>query len=660
MLKGKNAVVTGSTSGIGLGIARAFAKDGANVVINGFGDAADIEKERTGIEKDFGVKALYSPADMTKPAEIAAMIKTAETTFGSVDVLVNNAGIQHVAPIEEFPIEKWDEIIAINLSSAFHAMRAAVPGMKARKWGRIIITASAHSLVASPFKAAYISAKHGLAGLTKTVALEVATFGITVNCISPGYVWTPLVAKQIPDTDEGAQHDRGAGQARRAARSPADQGVRHRRSGGGARALSHLGCGGRDHRRQPVDRRRLDRAVNCTVSFRVALRRSKSNSGPAQVERPQRQEAHQPRAAGRRRARRVHLGRARQLLEDGRLEIEGISGTSAGAVNAVMLADGLARGGPEEARKRLADFWRAASRDGDLSKLNRAISDRLFSLMPIAVLAVPAVDRRDVAHPFALRPQPAQHQSAARPDRALRRFRRGARRASMPLFIAATNVHTGRLRVFPRDKIDADAVMASAALPYVFRAVEIDGVPYWDGGYTANPPIYPFFRTTETEDVLVVQINPVVRATTPHSAQEIINRVNEITFNSSLVAEYPRHRVRRPADRPGHAAARHRAGRIPAHQRAPHRSRLHRQEADAGEPAQHRLRFLRDAAPRRPPRRAAFSRRAFRRHRRAQHHRSARGDAGREGRGDAGGPRPADEYARVIRGVRSRLRPESA
>ena len=198
MLKGKNAVVTGSTSGIGLGIARALAKDGANVMLNGFGDQAQIEQVRAAIEKEFGVKALHSPADMTKPAEIAAMVKRAESTFGSVDVLVNNAGIQHVAPIEEFPLEKWDAIIAINLSSAFHAMRAAIPGMKARKWGRIISTASAHSLVASPFKAAYISAKHGLAGLTKTAALELATFGITVNCISPGYVWTPLVAAQIP------------------------------------------------------------------------------------------------------------------------------------------------------------------------------------------------------------------------------------------------------------------------------------------------------------------------------------------------------------------------------------------------------------------------------------------------------------------------------
>jgi 3-hydroxybutyrate dehydrogenase len=200
MLKGKSALVTGSTSGIGLATARALAAQGANVTINGFGDKAAIEKERAGIEKEFGVKAVYSGADMTKPDEIADMVRTAEKTFGSLDILVNNAGIQFVAPIEEFPIEKWNQIIAIGLSAAFHAVRAAVPGMKSRKWGRIISTASAHSLVASPFKVAYVSAKHGLAGLTKTVALELATFGITCNCISPGYVWTPLVEKQIPDT----------------------------------------------------------------------------------------------------------------------------------------------------------------------------------------------------------------------------------------------------------------------------------------------------------------------------------------------------------------------------------------------------------------------------------------------------------------------------
>ena len=199
-LKDRTALVTGSTSGIGLGIARALAADGANVVLNGFGDAGEIETTRAGIEREFGVKALYDGADMTKPAEIAAMVASAERTFGSVDVLVNNAGIQFVSPVEEFPLDKWDAIIAINLSSAFHTIRAAVPGMKKRGWGRIINTASAHSLIASPFKSAYVAAKHGIVGLTKTVALETATIGITCNCISPGYVWTPLVERQIPDT----------------------------------------------------------------------------------------------------------------------------------------------------------------------------------------------------------------------------------------------------------------------------------------------------------------------------------------------------------------------------------------------------------------------------------------------------------------------------
>jgi 3-hydroxybutyrate dehydrogenase len=199
-LRSKSAVVTGSTSGIGLAVARAFAREGANVLINGFGQADEIEAARRGIETEFGVRAVYSPADMSKPDEIVAMIRQAEEAFGSVDVLVNNAGIQHVAPVEDFPPAKWDAIIAINLSSAFHTTRAAIPGMKARGWGRIINTASAHSLVASPFKSAYVAAKHGIAGFTKTIALEVAANGITVNCISPGYVWTPLVERQIPDT----------------------------------------------------------------------------------------------------------------------------------------------------------------------------------------------------------------------------------------------------------------------------------------------------------------------------------------------------------------------------------------------------------------------------------------------------------------------------
>ncbi|MDQ0510434.1 3-hydroxybutyrate dehydrogenase [Ancylobacter amanitiformis] len=214
MLKGKNAVVTGSTSGIGLAIARALAAEGVNVTLNGFGDATAIETERSAIESEFGVKAIYSAADLTKGSECAGLVKFAEDTLGSVDILVNNAGVQHVAPIEEFPDDKWDLIISLNLSAAFHATKAAVPGMKARKWGRIINTASAHALVASPFKSAYVAAKHGIAGLTKTVALETATFGITCNAICPGYVWTPLVEKQVPEqakargiTEEQVKHD---------------------------------------------------------------------------------------------------------------------------------------------------------------------------------------------------------------------------------------------------------------------------------------------------------------------------------------------------------------------------------------------------------------------------------------------------------------------
>ena len=199
-LKGKSAIVTGSTSGIGLAYAKALAAEGAAVMINGFGDAAAIEKERAGLEATSGANALYDAADMTKPDQIAAMIKRCHDELGGPDIIVNNAGIQHVAAIEDFPVDKYDAIIAINLSSAWHMMRAAVPYMKAAKWGRIISTASAHSLVASPNKSAYVMAKHGLAGLTKTIALETATFGITVNCISPGYVWTPLVENQIPDT----------------------------------------------------------------------------------------------------------------------------------------------------------------------------------------------------------------------------------------------------------------------------------------------------------------------------------------------------------------------------------------------------------------------------------------------------------------------------
>jgi len=196
-LKGKTALVTGSTSGIGLGIATRLAAEGANIVLNGFGDAAQIEQLRTQLAAAHGVSVVYDGADMTKPATIAAMVGNAITRFGAVDILVNNAGIQHVAPVDEFPLDKWDAIIAINLSSSFHTVRAALPAMKARRWGRIVNIASAHGLVASGEKVAYVAAKHGLVGMTKVVAIEAANDGVTCNAICPGWVLTPLVQKQV-------------------------------------------------------------------------------------------------------------------------------------------------------------------------------------------------------------------------------------------------------------------------------------------------------------------------------------------------------------------------------------------------------------------------------------------------------------------------------
>ena len=199
MLKGKSVVITGSTSGIGKALAEAFAVAGCNVMINGFGDSDEIKSLLADLEAKNNISALYSAADMGKADQIKKMVEDAQAAFGGVDILVNNAGIQHVAPIDEFPPEKWDAIININLTSAFHTVRSVLPGMKAKKWGRIINIASAHGLVASPFKSAYVAAKHGMVGLTKTVALEVAEQGITCNAICPGYVKTPLVEGQIAD-----------------------------------------------------------------------------------------------------------------------------------------------------------------------------------------------------------------------------------------------------------------------------------------------------------------------------------------------------------------------------------------------------------------------------------------------------------------------------
>ncbi len=225
-----------------------------------------------------------------------------------------------------------------------------------------------------------------------------------------------------------------------------------------------------------------------------------------------------------------------QLLADGRLTVTGISGASAGAVNAVMVADGLARGGPEEARKRLAAFWRAASAGGDLPPVQRAVADRLFSLLPFAASPIRGwfATMSHYFSPYDLNPlniNPLKELIARFVD-----FD-AVRDSDLALYISATNVHSGRLRLFSRDTITADAVMASAALPFLFRAVEIDGVPYWDGGYMGNPPIFPFLQSTDAEDVIVVQINPVLRETTPRTSSEIVNRLNEITFNAALISE---------------------------------------------------------------------------------------------------------------------------
>lgn len=209
-LKNRTAIVTGSTSGIGLAIARGLANAGANVVLNGLGDADEIEVTRNELARVTGSKIAFFGADMSVAKEVEALVAFGEKEFGTVDILVNNAGIQHVAPVEEFPVAMWEKIIAINLTAAFLSARAAIPGMKKRGWGRILSTASAHSTTASPFKSAYVTAKHGLVGLTRTLALELATHGVTANCISPGYVWTPLVESQIPDTMKSRKLSREA------------------------------------------------------------------------------------------------------------------------------------------------------------------------------------------------------------------------------------------------------------------------------------------------------------------------------------------------------------------------------------------------------------------------------------------------------------------
>ena len=262
MQAGKTAIVTGSTSGIGLGIARALAGAGANIVLNGFGEPDAIDKDRQRSQAQAQCRACSIPsANIADPDEIEDMVEKTREEFGGVDILVNNAGIQFVAPIEDFPAEKWNAIIAINLSGAFHTSRLAMPDMKKNGWGRIINVASAHALVASPFKSAYVAAKHGLAGLTKTVALELAEHGITANAICPGYVLTPLVQKQIPEQAKARGISEEAVMKRRAAGGAADQAIRRRVADRGAGHVPLLRRRRLDHRRPAADRRRLDRPL---------------------------------------------------------------------------------------------------------------------------------------------------------------------------------------------------------------------------------------------------------------------------------------------------------------------------------------------------------------------------------------------------------------
>ena len=310
-----------------------------------------------------------------------------------------------------------------------------------------------------------------------------------------------------------------------------------------------------------------------------------------------------------------------RLLADGRVAVDGISGASAGAVNAVMLADGLARGGPQEARRRLAEFWRAASFGGGLPAVQRAAIARLFAFVPRHGTPMPwlgALSR--YWSPYDLNPlniNPLKNLIERFVD-----FDRIRSDAGRELFISATNVHSGERRVFTREEMTAEAVMASACLPLLFHAVEIDGVPYWDGGYSGNPTVLPFLDATGTEDVLIVQINPREREEAPTSARAIMSRLNEVTFNAPLLSELRALELAEQLIDEGRLPRGTGTGRIPAHPAAPHRHGR-RRSLPRPQQARQRLRILRAAAPARPGRHAAFPRRAFRRHRPAQHHRRA-------------------------------------
>ena len=567
MLKGKTALVTGSTSGIGLAIARALAQAGANIMLNGFGDKAAIEKERAGLEKEFGIKALYSPADMTKPAEIAAMIGETEKNFGSLDVLVNNAGIQHVANIEDFPIDKWD-------ADHRHQPVVVVPHHPRRR-------ARHEEAEMGPHHQHRFGARPGRQRAE--------------GCLRRGQARPGRPDQGGGDRDRQCRHHLQRhlpGLGAHAAGAEADrrprQGVRpdrcaRRRSrccrrssrctsspSRRASARSPCSCAATPPPPSPARPIRSTAAGSRSAAMIEFLARAFGGDKPAP---PKRQETHQSRrckAAARYGA--FTWGVLDHLLEDGRLEIEGISGASAGAVNAIMLADGLARGGPDEARKRLADFWRAASLGGNLP---RRATPR--GRPPVLVRAarrhadghlVPG----DVALSFALRVNPLNINPLKDLIERFVDFDAVRASADLQLFVSATNVQTGQLRVFTRDEMTADMIVASACLPNLFRAVEIDGVPYWDGGYRRQSSALPADRRhADREPFAGADQSAQAQGSAEDQPGDFgAGQRDHVQFVTD--GGIARLRLRRAIDRRGQIAARNEAGRIPAHQFPSHRA----------------------------------------------------------------------------------------
>jgi NTE family protein len=540
-LAGKSAIVTGSTSGIGLGIATAFAKAGMNVMLNGFGNAEEIEAIRTELARSCGVTALYSAADMSKPAEIAAMVQAAGRAFGGVDVLVNNAGIQHVEAVETFPPERWDAILAINLSSAFHSTRAVVPMMKARNWGRIINVASAHGLVASPFKSAYVAAKHGVLGFTKTIALETAEHGITVNAICPGYVLTPLVQKQIPETAK-APRSYAAMPPLRSPASPYRSKVAGRPSDAGANTSCPKHSSWSQQRPKESQ---MDNALG-----EVAVRPPPNHGRQLKSWRPT-QTVLVLQGGG---ALGAYQAGVYEALHEAGIEPDWVIGTSIGAINASLIAGNE----PSERVCALREFWQRMSRQssGGLQsawpQLDQTLSywqtvcsgiQGFFQPNPLAFLGphVPlGADRAGYYSTAPLRETLSELVNFSTINRCRPR-----------LTVGAAHVRTSRMRYFDsRDTpLGVEHILASGALPPAFPAVRIDGELYWDGGILSNTPSEVVFDDYPRRNSLIFAVhmwNP--DGPEPVTLWDVQHRLKDLQYSSRvsthIVRQQQTHRLR--------------------------------------------------------------------------------------------------------------------